>query len=142
QERWTQLTDKPSRLGRSANLEWPLLQRPAPLTVPVPGIRRDIHVKIASTPWEWEQAFQLVADNYQARGYEAPGTDFRFTSYHALPDTMVLVARESDKVVATLSLVADNTLLGLPLENIYRAELNDLRRSGPAVYEMNNPAHP
>jgi hypothetical protein len=103
--------------------------------VPVPGLSRDIRVKIASTRDEWEQAFQLAADTYQARGYESSAADCRFTSYHALPDSVVLVAKEQQRVVATLSLVPDNTLLGLPLESLYRDELRQLRQQGRKLFE-------
>lgn len=102
----------------------------------VSGVVRDIHVKFASTPQEWEEAFQLVADNYQARGFEPTGAgDLRFTSYHALPDTVVLVAKAAEQVVATLSLVPDNDLLGLPLESLYREEIQELRRQGRRLFE-------
>jgi hypothetical protein len=94
----------------------------------VPGISRSIEIKVASEHEEWEQAFQLLAANYRARGYEAPGEKpFRFTPFHVLPDTTILVAKHLDQVVATLSLVPDTTLLGLPLESIYAAEVAELR---------------
>src|SRR5262249_20006370 len=38
----------------------------------VPGVTRDIRVKIASERSEFEQAFGLLAANHRARGYEAP----------------------------------------------------------------------
>src|SRR5262245_31445795 len=56
-----------------------------PQAIPVPGCTRPIQIKIASTRTEWEEAFRLGADNYQARGFEAGDCDYRFTSYHALP---------------------------------------------------------
>jgi hypothetical protein len=79
----------------------PLVSQPRPLAVP--GLWRDIHVQFAATRHDWEQAFELVADNYQARGFDQEGFDYRFTSYHALADTVVLVAKEGGKVVATFS---------------------------------------
>jgi hypothetical protein len=108
-----------------------------PRPVPVPGVGGDLVVKIASEPEEWEQAFQLVAVNYQESGYES-STDkpYRFTPYHALPDTAVFVAKRDGRVVATFSLVADNTLLGLPLESLYAEEVAQLRREGRRVAEI------
>lgn len=104
--------------------------------IKVPGLKRDVWIKFASTRAEWEEAFQLVSDNYQARGYEAACAGaLRFTSYHALPDTAVLVAQTAGRTVATFSLVADNHLLGLPLENAYRAEIGVLRRNGRRMFE-------
>lgn len=108
------------------------------MSVRVPNLRRDVQVRIASHPREWEQAFRLLAENYGARGYDAPGGDLRFTACHALPDTVVLVALEGERVVATLSLVADNTLLGLPLARIYGVELAELQQRGRRVYEVSS----
>ena len=84
----------------------PFVEVPRAAAVPGAGSRREIVVKIASEPDEWEQAFQLVAANYQERGYETT-TDkpYRFTPYHALPDTTIFVAKHEGRVVATFSLV-------------------------------------
>ena len=59
----------------------------------------------------------MVTLNYRNRGYlpSGPG-ELHFTQYHALPDTQVFVALHEDRVVATLSLVFDNSLLGLPID--------------------------
>jgi hypothetical protein len=83
------------------------------------------------------EAFELVAANYQECGYQAP-TDkpYRFTPYHTLPDTFVFVAKHEGRVLATFSLVADNTLLGLPMEAIYGEEIAALRREGRRLAEV------
>jgi hypothetical protein len=99
----------------------------------VAGLRRDIHVKIATERHEHAQAFELLAANYRARGYEAQGDKpYRFTPYHALPGTVTLVAVDSacERVVATLTLVPDSEALGLPMETIYGPEVEQLRRAG------------
>jgi hypothetical protein len=113
------------------------VRRPEPRAVLVPGLGREIEVKIASEPQEWEQAFQLVAANYQERGYEMNRAKaYRFTPYHALPSTTVFVAKHQGRVVATFSLVADNDLLGLPLESLYGEEVAALRRQGRRIAEV------
>jgi hypothetical protein len=109
---------------------------PEPQAIPVPGIAREVQVKIASEPEEWEQAFELVAANYQERGYETTDRPYRFTPYHALPDTTLFVAKREGRVIATFSLVADNSVLGLPLESLYSAEVADLRRQGRRMAEV------
>ncbi len=124
----------PIRRSRKTLTMIPIVRAPQP--VPVEGISRSIEVKIASTESEWEQAFQLAASSYRARGYEAPGASrLRFTSYHALPDTLTLVAKHRQKVVATLSVVMDNTVLGLPMEDVYPDEIAALRRQGRRLAE-------
>jgi len=97
----------------------------------VAGLTRDIHVKIASERHEFEQAYELLAANYRARGYEAPSDKpFRFTPFHALPGTVTLVALHHDRVLATLTLVPDSDILGLPMETIYGPEVAQLRQAG------------
>jgi hypothetical protein len=108
-----------------------------PQSIPVVGLSRSVAVKIASCETEWEQAFTLAANSYQSRGYESPGASrMRFTPYHALPDTVTLVACEDERVIATLSIVPDNTLLGLPMERIYGNEIMALRRAGRRLFEV------
>lgn len=116
-------------LSNSANLSL--------VSVPVSGVARDVRVKIASEPEEWEQAFRLVGLKYQARGYQqANDSGIRFTPYHALSDSVVFVAKEKNEVIATLSLVLDNTILGLPMQSIYHHEVDDLRREGRRLVEV------
>jgi hypothetical protein len=108
----------------------------APRKINVPGVARDIQVKIASERSEWEQAFRLLAANYQARGYETPGAQpFRFSPHHILSETITLVAKHGDRVVATLSLVPDTMVLGLPMESIFSDEIDALRQQGRRLAE-------
>jgi hypothetical protein len=114
-----------------------LARGPDPEPILVQGVANEVVVKIASEPEEWDQAFALVAANYKESGYEAP-TDkpYRFTPYHALPDTTVFVAKREGRVIATFTLVADNDLLGLPLESLYADEVAALRNEGRRVAEI------
>jgi hypothetical protein len=103
----------------------------------VARIAREIEVKIATKRQEWKEAFELVARNYQACGYEAPlASKVRFTPYHALPDTVTFIAKHAGKVVMTFSLVPDNTVLGLPLESIYEDEVRQLRQKRRRLAEI------
>jgi hypothetical protein len=113
------------------------LDREVPWATPVTGIARAIEVKIASERAEWEQAFQMVGASYQARGYgPAARFNLRFPPYHALPDTVTFVAKEGLNVIASLSLVLDNALLGLPMESIYPTEIDELRAAGRRLVEV------
>jgi hypothetical protein len=123
-------SQRPTRFEAVAEERLTTLER-TPLAVRVPGIAREIEVKIASERREWEEALALVTQSYRSRGYEAADTrGLRFTSFHALPQTTTFVAKHASHVVATLSLVPDNTLLGLPMECIYGQEIHDLRLQG------------
>jgi hypothetical protein len=108
-----------------------------PQPIPVTGIKRDICVKIASTAEEWEQAFHLVSERYKDMGYVHFGAQgMHFTPYHVLPATETFVAKEGDRVVATVSLIPDNQILGLPMEEIYGEEISHLRRAGHRLSEI------
>jgi hypothetical protein len=124
------LTAAPQDAGRG-------LAGPPTRSIRVPGPARRVEVKVAATRDELEQAFRLLAHKYQARGYEVPGPKpFRFTPYHVLPGTTTFVARHDAAVVATLSLVPDTPILGLPLEGVYGPEVARLRREGRRVGEL------
>lgn len=110
---------------------------PTTASVKVPNIGRDIRANIGREQAELEDAYRLLATNYRARGYEAPGsTPYRYTPYHALPGTATFVARHDRRVVATLTLVPDTELLGLPMECIYGSEVERLRRKGRRLAEF------
>jgi hypothetical protein len=103
----------------------------------VRGLTRDIQVKIASAFDELEQAFELLAANDRAGGHDAPGdVPHRFTRFHALQNTVTIVAKHERSVVATLSLVPDGPILGLPMESIYGEEIDGLRRQGRRMAEV------
>jgi len=137
-----ELVDPRSRLGNipggsTAPARDPFGARVAPRSVRVPRLTRDFQIKIASDRSEWKEAFELVAQNYQSCGYETPDSGkVRFTPYHALPDTVTLVAKLAGRVMMTFSLVPDNTLLGLPLESIYAAEVKQLRQERRRLAEV------
>ena len=102
----------------------------------VSGKSDSIRVQIASERSELEQAFELLATHYRARGYDSPGEmPYRFTPYHVLPETITLVAKREGQVCATMSLVPDTSLLGLPMESIYGPEVAELRRQGRRLAE-------
>jgi hypothetical protein len=130
------LAQRPTRVELASQRATTLELPPCPAIL-VPGIGREIEVKVASERSEWEEAYQLVAQNYKSRGYEpADARGLRFTAFHALPDTTTFVAKHAGHVVATLSLVVDNTLLGLPMECIYGPEIHALRTEGRRLGEV------
>jgi hypothetical protein len=114
----------------------PSSEEASPALVVATGSRA-AEIKIAGTEEEWRQAFQLVAEAYRARGYETTQTHgLRLTPFHVLPDTATFIAQHDGRVLATLSLVLDNVLLGLPLECIYPDEIAALRRQGRRLVEV------
>ena len=123
----TRLSRAQTLPGREAEAVAPASRPPLPLLVP--RIARAIEVKMASQRGEWEQALQLVARKYQAKGLAPRDVQaLHFTPYHALPDTITAIAKHDGRVVATLSAVADNHLLGVPMAKLYPDEISQLRQ--------------
>jgi GNAT superfamily N-acetyltransferase len=90
-----------------------------------------------------EQALRLQHDQYVAQGYMDPHpSGWRLNLYNALPTTRVFVARDQDRVVGTMTLIEDSRL-GLPMDEIYVDELQDLRSQQRILAEASGLAlHP
>ena len=74
-----------------------------------------------------EQALRLQHDQYVAQGYmDSHPSGWRLSLHNGLPSTQVFVARDGDRVVATMTLIVDSPL-GLPMDEIYADELRLLR---------------
>lgn len=95
-------------------------------------------IKWAETPEELEQAFRLVHDEYYKLGYitQPDPSGMYFGIHNLLPDTVTLSIKSDSKVVATLTQVPDTREYGLPMDTIYRTELNGLRRRGRKLAEL------
>lgn len=84
----------------------------------------------------WKGAFRLVHDQYVARGYMSPlPSGLRVGPHHALPSTKVFVVRDEGRVVGTVTLIQDSPL-GLPMDELYGAELAGLRAEGRRLTEV------
>ncbi len=84
-------------------------------------------VRLAHTVADYESAFKLLHVAYAYQGIESVrDSSMRVTPQHVLPETLVLLAYEGDKIVGTMSLTPDSPA-GLPLDKDYPAELQRLR---------------
>jgi len=85
---------------------------------------------------ELKQAFALVYRTYLDRGYIAPTENqLRFGIHNLLPEATTFVAVLRETVIATATLIADSPL-GLPMDQVYRDELNKLRRQDRRIAEV------
>lgn len=95
------------------------------------NVPKNIQIKLASSQAELEQAYKLLHDSYVARGYMEPHiSEIRVTYYNALPQTSTIVAIVDEKVVGTLSIINNDSLI-LPIER----EMDRNRYHSPA-YRM------
>lgn len=113
-----------------------------------------IAFKVAQTQEELESAYKLVWEAYVSTGLQHDsGAGIRFTKYHLLPTTRVLIAtynsemekehkdrdytniHEKTVVIGTLSIVEDSPL-GLPMEEICGSNVMELRANGHKLVEI------
>ncbi len=100
-------------------------------------MKKNIVYHIARTKSELEQAFSLVYKEYIGRGYipKHYKSDLRISIFNALPSTTTFVAKDKNKVVATVTLIPDSPL-GLPMDKIYKKEVDVLRKKKRKIAEV------
>ncbi len=104
---------------------------------PYRGIRKP-NVKVAESPEEFEAAFRLVHDVYVEMGYAEPHpSGLRVLLHQAVPGNLVFLARDERRVLGTVSLILDGPM-GLPMDDIYREELEPFRRQGRRLAEVSS----
>ena len=96
---------------------------------------RPVTFRVVRTPEELEAASQLVYREYLKRGYENPNaTRARLSIYHALPETRALIAVSRRQIIGTMTIIQDSPL-GLPMDTIYKPELDTMRAQGHRLAE-------
>ena len=97
----------------------------------------EVEYKIASSREEIEQSMAFVYKEYLLRGFILPKyyrSGLRITLHHVLPGTTTFVGLKNKKVVITNTLIPDSPL-GLPMDTVYKEEVDKLRRAGRKVAE-------
>lgn len=119
------------------------LRRSAMLKARLDEIDRP-NIKIAESRDEWTQSFALVYQEYIAAGYiKTPHpSELYLSSYNFLPETCVFIFRTYLTVISTLTQIFDSELFGLPMDALYRPELDDLRAQNRKVTELSALATP
>jgi hypothetical protein len=99
-------------------------------------VGQDLTVRAASSREELEEAYRLVYLSFLQRDYitESP-VQMRFSIFNALPETVTFVAEVKGETIATVTLVPD-TPAGLPMDEVYRYEVQALRDQGRRLAEV------
>lgn len=103
-----------------------------------------ISFKFAETREELEQAFSLVYEVYLNKGY-IPKPCFHkmlYNIYSLLPETTHIIAKSYLNVISNLTEIFDSPTFGLPMDCIYKQELDELRKQGRSIVELSSLATP
>ncbi|AZZ37024.1 hypothetical protein CIK05_09535 [Bdellovibrio sp. qaytius] len=104
------------------------------LDLAFPKSNSKLTFEIASNAHDLLAALKLVQQNFEREGYaEKNSNGLRLTPYHLLPETVVIVAKRDNQVLATISVVP-RTRFGLPLESSFT--LNSLLDGKGRVIEV------
>ena len=117
-------------LERLSNILLPSWRRTSRVVGPV-------EFRPARTLDEFKAAARLVYQEYRRRGY-VPENEaaLRLSIFQALPETTTFIAlHRTLGVIGTLTLIQDSPL-GLPMDEVYRPELDELRGQGHRLAEV------
>jgi hypothetical protein len=97
---------------------------------------KEIVLKQADTEDEIKQAFQLVHDAYVDLNYIDPHeARLRFSKFHAVPTSIILVIKWEDEVIGTLTIIPDSAL-GLPCDMTW--QVDKYRGAGKLIAEISS----
>ncbi|WP_150112193.1 N-acyl amino acid synthase FeeM domain-containing protein [Desulfonatronovibrio hydrogenovorans] len=101
-------------------------------------------VKFAETREELEKAFSLVYQIYLQKKFitEPKPHQMLYSIYSLLPDTVHIIAKSYLSVISNLTQIFDTPEFGLPMDVIYRPELDELRNQGRKIVELSALATP
>lgn len=103
---------------------------------PRPSLGGMLHIEVAQYPEDLEAAFKLVYEHYRRLGYvREHHSRLRVTSWDALPGAIRLIAWQRRRVTGTLGLAQDSSI-GLPLDEIAIESLMELRCAGRSLCEV------
>lgn len=119
------------------------LRRSAMLKAKLEEIDRP-NIKLAETHDELAQSFALVYKEYLASGYitNPHPSEMHFSVFNFLPSTCVFIFRSYLTVISTLTQIFDSELFGLPMDVLYKRELDTLRSQGRKITELSALATP
>jgi len=105
-------------------------------TVTIKSLVEGVEYRVARSREELENAFHLVYQEYFKQGYiNDDPAKMRFLLHNALPEATTFVALIDGVVTATATVIPDSPL-GLPMDELYHQELDDLRQGEKSLCEV------
>lgn len=100
-------------------------------------------LKFAETNDELEQLFRLVYEVYRQKNLVSHNDNgMLYNIYSLLPSTTHVIAKSYQDVISNLTEIFDNKYFGLPMDELYKEELDVLRNEGRNVTELSALATP
>lgn len=101
-----------------------------------PDSQTGLDYRLARQSAERMGAFRLIHDAYVRAGLgHATETGMRVTPYQILSTSQIFVGMLEREVVSTVSLIGDGEL-GVPMDVMFREDVDELRRAGRRVAEV------
>jgi hypothetical protein len=98
--------------------------------------KQEFATGVASSPRDRQAALRLVYENYVQRGMIAENPyRLRVTAFHLMPTTAIFIARERERVIATVTLIEDSPM-GVPTDAVQPEVVDELRNRGCRVAEV------
>lgn len=84
-----------------------------------------------------KEAFQLVEKKYLEQNYISPDSNFskEIPECYLAKDSAVFTAKAGDAILGTVSVIMDSSF-GLPMDDIFRKELEEFRNAGKKIVEI------
>jgi hypothetical protein len=87
-------------------------------------------------PQEVDEVYTLLYDSYLRAGLAYINDSQRkVTKWHSLPTTSIYIAKDKDAIIYTVTLILDSEQ-GLPIEEIFKIEINAFREQKIALAEV------
>ena len=101
-------------------------------------LQRKVNYKSAGSFDDRLSAFRLVYESYLGAGLiDANRYRMRVTPYHLQPETGVFIASLDNEVICTVTLIHDSEI-GLPIDSVYREEIDMKRAEGLKLAEVSS----
>ncbi len=93
---------------------------------------------------ELEKNFSLVYRTYMEKGFipNHKSNEMSFSIYSLLPETTHISVRKNRETISNLTKITDTREFGLPMDDIYKPELNRIRKKGRKIVELSALATP
>ncbi len=94
-------------------------------------------IKVAETDKEYKGSFRLLYQTYREMGYTGEHeSKMLYNMWSLLHSTGIFVFKSYEDVIASVSLIQDTSKFGLPIDAVFREEVDLLRGQGRRVAEI------